>query len=262
MSGLFDRIFLQTFRSAEEESDIPPGAKPDKRIVWITITVAVSLTLIKYFGDVSNLFGLMRFFGLSELPVKIYTSDNYELVRLSWWVGVIIFSYFLLPWFVIRFVFRSRLRQFGFAKGKALDGAGLYSIMLLVMIPLVLWMSTTASFQAKYPFYDLREGETLWPRFWIWEFLYFLQFCALEFFFRGFMVHGTKHRLGFYSVMYMVIPYCMIHFGKPLPETLAAIAAGLILGTLSLKSRSIWLGIAIHYSVALTMDLAALYYTP
>jgi membrane protease YdiL (CAAX protease family) len=73
------------------------------------------------------------------------------------------------------------------------------------------------------------------------------------------MVHGLKKRFGFYSIIIMTIPYCMIHFGKPMPETIAAIFAGLILGTFSMKSNSIWLGIAIHYSVAITMDLSALW---
>jgi len=51
----------------------------------------------------------------------------------------------------------------------------------------------------------------------------------------------------------------MIHFGKPFPETMAAIIAGIVLGTLSLKSRTIWMGVLIHYSVALTMDLSAVW---
>jgi membrane protease YdiL (CAAX protease family) len=61
------------------------------------------------------------------------------------------------------------------------------------------------------------------------------------------------------SIFVMMVPYCMIHFGKPMPETLGAILAGIVLGTLSLKSRSIFLGILIHYSVAIAMDLMALY---
>ena len=73
------------------------------------------------------------------------------------------------------------------------------------------------------------------------------------------MLHGIKKRFGFYSIWIMMIPYMMIHFQKPMPETIGAIFAGIILGTLSLKSRSIWLGVAIHYSVAITMDLAALW---
>ena len=99
----------------------------------------------------------------------------------------------------------------------------------------------------------------MYPNLFIWEIVYFVQFFALEFFFRGFMLHGTKQQFGYYSVFVMTIPYCMIHYGKPLPETIAAIVAGIVLGTLSLKSRSIWLGVAIHYSVAITMDLCSLW---
>ena len=127
------------------------------------------------------------------------------------------------------------------------------------MIPLILLASTTNSFQHKYPFYSPPFGESLWPNFIIWQCLYLLQFFALEFFFRGFMLHGIKKRFGFYSIWVMMIPYMMIHFQKPMPETIGAIFAGIILGALSLKSRSIWLGVAIHYSVAITMDLAALW---
>jgi len=50
----------------------------------------------------------------------------------------------------------------------------------------------------------------------------------------------------------------MIHFGKPFLETMAAILAGVVLGTLSMKTRSIWSGFLIHVSVAISMDMAAL----
>ena len=57
----------------------------------------------------------------------------------------------------------------------------------------------------------------------------------------------------------MTVPYCMIHFGKPMPETIAAIVAGVVLGYMSLKSRNIWLGFLVHCGVALMMDIAALF---
>ena len=41
-----------------------------------------------------------------------------------------------------------------------------------------------------------------------------------------------------------------------------AVVAGLILGTLALRTKSIWAGVLIHISVALTMDLLALQYCP
>jgi hypothetical protein len=54
-------------------------------------------------------------------------------------------------------------------------------------------------------------------------------------------------------------PYCMIHFGKPMPESLAAIIAGVVLGFLSIKNNSIVLGFLIHCSVGMAMDMASLW---
>jgi membrane protease YdiL (CAAX protease family) len=131
--------------------------------------------------------------------------------------------------------------------------------MYLVMLPCVLYVSFDPSFQRTYPFYRLQTGEPLWPRLVAWEIVYGVQFLALEFFFRGFLVHGTRRRFGAYSILVMTVPYCMVHFDKPLPETLGSIVAGLALGFMSLKTRSIWPGAAVHIAVAWTMDAAALY---
>jgi membrane protease YdiL (CAAX protease family) len=73
------------------------------------------------------------------------------------------------------------------------------------------------------------------------------------------MVHALKKRFGYYSIFIMMIPYCMIHFGKPLPETIGAVFAGIVLGSMSLKSNSIWLGVLLHFSVAISMDFFAVW---
>jgi membrane protease YdiL (CAAX protease family) len=73
-------------------------------------------------------------------------------------------------------------------------------------------------------------------------------------------VHGFKKEIGDYSVLIMVIPYCMIHFQKPFLETIGAIFAGFILGYLSLRKNSIGTGIALHFAVAVSMDIFALYH--
>ena len=91
-----------------------------------------------------------------------------------------------------------------------------------------------------------------------WQALYALQFVSLEFFFRGFLVHTLKRDLGAHAVFVAVVPYCMIHFQKPLPEALGAIVAGIVLGTLSLRTGSVLGGAAVHVAVALTMDVLAL----
>ena len=45
--------------------------------------------------------------------------------------------------------------------------------------------------------------------------------------------------------------------GKPMPETLGAVIAGVVLGTLSMRTRSIWGGALIHIAVAITMGVDA-----
>ncbi len=258
-------LFAHTFRSAEEESEHYRKVNPasDKKVIWICVVVALSLTFIKYFGDDTFFTGFLRGIGLANLSEKFFTwtnlSENARLNHLAWWVFVIIFFYFIVPFLLIKFIFRERLSDYGLKWKGAFKDYYLYVIMLVVMVPLVLFFSTTHSFQERYPFYKLHSNENFYPNFYLWELLYFLQFFSLEFFFRGFMLHGIKHRFGFYSVFVMTIPYCMIHFGKPLPETISAIAAGIVLGTVSLKSRSILLGVCIHYSVAIAMDLCALW---
>ncbi len=258
---MIKNIFTTAYSSAE--SEIKAQTKPDYKVILICITVAFSLTMIKYLGD----FKLMLFFldnaGLTNLPNTFENlctiNKNAELYRLLYWVSTVIFFYLLPPIILIKFVFKEKFSSYGLSFKGAFSDYKIYLLMLCVMIPLVLFFSRTESFQARYPFYNILKGESVYPNLLIWELFYFIQFFALEFFFRGFMLHGTKQRFGFYSVFVMTIPYCMIHFGKPLPETIAAIIAGVVLGTLSLKSRSIWLGVAIHYSVAITMDICSMW---
>jgi len=135
-----------------------------------------------------------------------------------------------------------------------------YLLLAVLITPVFVIASYGHAFQAKYPYYKLSRGESLWPWFVAWECLYAIQFVGLEFFYRGFLVHGLKHRFGYAAVWVMVIPYLTIHFGKPPAEAFGAIFAGFILGTLSLKSRTIWWGAALHIWVACSMDLLSLWH--
>jgi membrane protease YdiL (CAAX protease family) len=155
-------------------------------------------------------------------------------------------------------VLRERVRDYGLRVDGLGAHRGPYVTLLAVALPVVVAASFAHGFQSKYPFLDLAAGESLWPQMYVWWAFYFAQFAALEFFFRGFLVHGLAPRLGWMSIFVMVVPYNMLHYGKPMPEALAAIVGGVVLGTLSLKTRSIWWGVALHIAIATTMDLCAL----
>jgi membrane protease YdiL (CAAX protease family) len=96
-----------------------------------------------------------------------------------------------------------------------------------------------------------------WIDFGVWEIIYIGQFFCLEVFFRGFWLRGARS-LGMGAIFSMVVPYVMIHFPKPYLEACGAIVAGVVLGSLSMRTGSIWAGFLIHSTVAVLMDLLAL----
>jgi membrane protease YdiL (CAAX protease family) len=262
------RVFVVApLRRADEESRAylasPAARGADRKALTVLLGAAVVLTLQRYLCMTDEAVYTLRFLaGLGLGPRASRLADwlgdpDHRLGQLTWWAAGCFGVYFIVPALIVRLVFRERLADYGWKLRGAFADGWVYVAMLAVVVPLVLLASRDAQFQKTYPFYRPPAGG-LGPDFWRWELLYALQFVGLEFFFRGFLVHGLRHRLGAYAIPVMAVPYCMLHFYKPLPEALASIPAGLALGFMSLKTRSIFLGAAIHVTVAVSMDLAAL----
>jgi membrane protease YdiL (CAAX protease family) len=178
------------------------------------------------------------------------------LLNLAWVLGCFT-CYFAIPGLVVRHVFGLTLADFYLAPRGFFRHLPLYAALFLPVGLCVLAIANTPEFLSQYPFYqDHRALIDLA----VWELAYGVQFFSLEFFFRGFLLRGMAAELGAMAMMVMMIPYCMIHFGKPLPECLGSIIAGMVLGTLAMDTRSIWGGVTIHVAVAWSMDFAALWH--
>ena len=176
-----------------------------------------------------------------------------ELFGYQYWGVASIVLRVLVPAALIVFVLHERPRDFGFRLRGQWPQLRPYLIAFGVMIPVLFLVSGLGSFQAKYPLYD---GAVLggW-HFWGYHLFYGLQFLGLEAFFRGYLLFGLYPRLGNHAIAVMMIPYVMVHFGKPVPETFSAIVAGFVLGYLALKSKSFLWGWMLHWGVALTLDV-------
>ncbi len=244
------RWVLQVWWEIHDESVDRARRKLDYRPIVVFLLVAVSLTLQEYFGDR----GFFR--GLELLPRSIRTGANWELWSYAWWAGWRVFGFLVLPTIAVLLMPGERLRDYGWSLKGFTDHIGLYVVLYALVLPLVYVASRTHEFQRIYPFYKLANRSTF--DLWAWELMYAAQFVSLEFFFRGFMLQATKATLGVYSIFAMVVPYCMIHYGKTFAETMGAIVAGTVLGTIALRTKSIWGGIFVHIAVAWTMDLLAL----
>jgi membrane protease YdiL (CAAX protease family) len=257
-------FFLAPLRQADAEARAfltsAAGRRADRKVLTVLLTAALLLTVQHYFCLTDELPAsarLLRKLGLGALAGLLEGFRPHELPALAWWAAVTFVLYFVVPALIVRLVFGEQLGDYGLKWRGAWAYGWVYVLMLAVVGPLVLLASADSEFQRTYPFYQV-PGERVGADLWCWEALYALQFVGLEFFFRGFLLHGLRHRFGAYAIVVATLPYCMIHFNKPLPEALASIVAGLALGFMSLKTRSIFLGAAIHISVALSMDLAAL----
>ena len=250
---------------AKVDSEIEPGG--ERRVVIILLTAVLCLFVIRFAGAsdetrwLSSLMELIGFGTLADrLRFALEGSPSARMNHLVYWALWRIVGYVILPVLVIRGLLGERVSDFGLSLRGTWAYGRFYLLLLLGVAPVVVLTSFHPEFQAKYPFYALIEGKSLWPSFWIWELLYALQFVSLEFFFRGFLLHGLSRRFGYLSIFMMMVPYMMIHFQKPGLEAFGSIIAGFVLGTLALGSRSIWWGALAYVSVALSMDLLAVWH--
>ena len=156
----------------------------------------------------------------------------------------------------IVFVLREKPSDFGFRLAGGRAFVAIYGALLVFMVPLLWVVAGSASFQSKYPFWD--GTSTSWSYFALYEIRYFFIFLSGEAFWRGFLVFGLFKRFGWHALSIAMVPYVMVHFGKPPIETIGAIVTAYVLGYLAIKHRSFWLGVALHYTIAFLMDLFAL----
>lgn len=231
------------------------------RRTWTLLAIgACCFLLFWYFGRMDA----YRKWWAEYVPPTGPMGPVYSFISFS--LGGILFR-LLLPFSIAWFAFKLSPAALGlYAPGNPYPPAvrriwPLYVALFLVVIPFVIGVAGTAGFQAKYPMARAMIGPDLTislEHLIVYELFYLGIFVSGESFWRGYLTFGTERDLGLYGLMFMIVPYVTAHFGKPLPETLGAILAGFTLGWLALKHRSVWLGVALHYSIALSMDLLAI----
>ncbi len=248
-----------------EHRKIAPPGRVSRDVAVVCFTAALSLLFVRFAGreeDTAWAVKALSFLGFdgaaADLARVMAKNASTQIYRKVWWASARVIGYGVIPLLATIFLLKQSPLDLGL-RGKG-DNKRLYLLLLVLVLPLVVAASFDPAFQSKYPYYKLARDEQLWPHFACWELLYASQFVALEFFFRGFLIHGLKRSLGYAAVFVPIMPYAMIHFGKPLPEALGSVFTGFLLGTVALKTKSIWGGAAIHVSVAWAMDLLSIWH--
>ncbi len=251
--------------------DAVEGGAPFGRFeAGVLVVAAIGLTITQFVGSETvflDLFGdalkadVVERMTAAGDPIGAslaYTRDHplYDLLALFHWVAFCVIGYVLVPaiWFKVNG--RSVIES-GYMGLRGFTGhLGVYGALAGIMAVVVVIASFMPANQAIYPFY--RFAGRSWADLIAWELAYGVQFFALEFLFRGALLDGLRRWAGYGAVFIMVIPYCMLHFQKTGTESLAAIVAGVVLGCLSMKYRSIWGGVLLHWGVAISMDVLSM----
>lgn len=262
-------LFRSTWSDLDQEAALAAVERrgvPDKRPLVMLVLVAVVLTVQEYYGGRSFFNGHIRPWLQtlettrslpSSLQPLVQVKKYNELYGYAWWTFSRFGGYVIVPFLVWKAAFpKDSLLDMGLRLRGFFSHAWLYLFSLAIVLPATWLVSHQPDFGSYYPFY--KQCSRSWFDFVAWETLYGIQFLGLEIFFRGFMLNAARRSLGSSAIFVMIVPYCMIHFGKPYLEACGAIIAGIFLASLSMKTKSIYQGFLVHLSVAITMDTLAL----
>jgi membrane protease YdiL (CAAX protease family) len=262
-------FFRRTWRELDDAATdhrfaLRLAGKHDFRPWAMFAIVALVLTAQEYYGGSRFYAGVIRPW-LGELQtlhadgVGAYVDTRFwgELYGYTWWAFTRVIGYTLIPLLAWKILFpRDSLLDMGLRTKGLLQHAWIYGLCLVVVIPTVVIVAGSPDFASYYPFY--KQCSRSWFDLLVWESMYIAQFFALEVFFRGFMLVPLRRTLGSTAVFAMCVPYVMIHYGKPYLEASVAFIAGVALGSLSMRTKSIYAGFLVHVTVALLMDVLAI----
>ncbi|MDV6237666.1 CPBP family intramembrane glutamic endopeptidase [Leptospira ellisii] len=121
--------------------------------------------------------------------------------------------------------------------------------------------SLIPGFKEFYPRAPLSSQQLLYQANWLttlsFEFVYLSTFYFTEFFFRKFAIRYLSAAGKYHSVGMAALVYGIAHFEKPHGEVLSSFFGGLVMGALSLRTRSIRGGLYAHVALAAGMELFA-----
>ena len=217
----------------------------DKKVVIVFLSVAVLQTFSWYYTS-------RLFFRTNIFPDYQFDQNVYLYEYLYWFIGDF-FTFFILPVLIIRFFLKGNLKNFGLTAGDSGIGIKITLLFLAVMIPLVWIVSSLPGFVRTYP--QLASARDNWNTFFIFEAGLLFYVFAWEFIWRGFMLFGLKEKFGYYAIFIQMIPFLILHNGKPPAETFGAIIAGLALGVLAWRTRSVYYCVITHAGVMFGIDL-------
>jgi CAAX protease family protein len=222
--------------------------KLDSKTVTIFLSSTILLTISWYYSNPKFFNEAFVFHQSSDLIIE-------DLISFTYWFLTDFILLLVIPFIIIKFLFHEKMRNYGISLGDKKIGITFTVFTFLIFIPIIYLISTSENFSQYFPLMQsAKEDLTI---FIIYELLLLLFLFSWEFIFRGFILFGLEKKFGLYSILIQMIPFVLLHNGKPFIETFASIFGAIFLGYLALRTRSIFYGFLIHGFILLSLDLIA-----
>ncbi|MDV2989663.1 MAG: CPBP family intramembrane glutamic endopeptidase [Dehalogenimonas sp.] len=167
--------------------------------------------------------------------VLLLTFASYHPVWNYWFSSF--FYYAIIPVVVLLLLKKNPL-DFGLGLGKIRIWGPYVIVICLLCVPILIAASYLGDFRSYYT----KENYN------------FLGYCleiavyliGWEYIFRGFLLFGLKEKLKEASILVQMIPFVLLHFGKPELETISTILTGILFGYVAYRGGSFWPAFLIH----------------
>jgi len=169
------------------------------------------------------------------------TLEHYNPVWNDWFSNL--FYYALLPILTIVVLLRKNPLDLGLGWGDSKVWWPHVAIVCLIAAPILFAFSLSKQLQSYYILENFRLIN--------YSLTTFASLFASEFFFRGFLIFGLKDKLKEGSIFIQMIPFVLLHLGKPEIETLSTILTGILFGYIAYKGKSFWPAFIIHMFINL-----------
>jgi uncharacterized protein len=163
----------------------------------------------------------------------------------------------LIYWGIVPLIFgilvaKKTPKQLGLGLGNVRYWLPVSAVFIILTLPLVYASSSMIDIQHYYGRRNFHFDRYLLQTS--------ITMLGWEFFFRGFMTLGLKDSLKESSILIQMIPFTLLHLGKPLIESISCIPAGLFWGYVCYKSDSFWPAFFMHLALNLVLKCGSVGY--
>jgi CAAX protease family protein len=140
-------------------------------------------------------------------------------------------------------------RRYGLGRGDARRALELGSLATVVTVPVIAVIAGLPAIRDWYAPSTSTLPDVLLSNV--------IDLVPTEFLIRGFVLFALLRAIGPFGVVVAVVPFVMIHIGKPDVEALSTLVGGLVFGWLNWRTGSIWASAAYHVAIQTTVIVAA-----